>query len=56
MTTFNADKIKVKFGTRVDGSAVVEFEVGEYEVPKLRDLIQYTSGYSNLEVTVKSTK
>lgn len=53
MTVFRADKIKVKFGTRVDGSAVVELEVGEYETPNLKDLIQYTNGYTNLEITVK---
>jgi hypothetical protein len=35
---FNSDKVLVRTG-RVDNSAIVQFEVGEYEVHKLKELI-----------------
>jgi hypothetical protein len=38
MIKFIADKVKVKTG-RVDNSAVVEFEIGEYQLPNIKDLV-----------------
>lgn len=48
---FHADKVKVKTGYRVDNSSIVEFEIGEYESSKLKDLIGIVD--KNLKVTVE---
>ncbi len=49
MITFNADRVTVKTG-RVDNSAVVSFEVGEYEVKNIKDLLGIVD--KNLKITV----
>ena len=48
--TFNSDKVKVKTG-RVDNSAVVEFEIGEYELENIKELVKIV--HKNLKVTVE---
>jgi hypothetical protein len=50
---FIADKVKVKTG-RVDNSAVVEFEVGEYQLDKIKELVGVIG--LNLKVTVQDEK
>ena len=45
---FTADKIKVRTGS-VDNGAVVSFDVGEYQVEKLKELI----GIVDKELKVK---
>jgi hypothetical protein len=47
---FIADKVKVKTG-RVDNSAVVEFEVGEYQLDKIKELVGIID--QNLTVVVQ---
>lgn len=39
---FTADKIKLR-GPRIDGSMIVDLEVGEYEREKLKDLLDINS-------------
>lgn len=36
---FSADKVKIRTNWKVDNSATVEFTVGEYMVPNLKDLV-----------------
>ena len=38
MITFMSDKVKVKTG-KVDNSAVVEFEIGEYQLSNIKELV-----------------
>jgi hypothetical protein len=47
---FIADKVKVKTG-RVDNSATVEFEVGEYQLDKIKELVGIID--QNLTVVVQ---
>lgn len=50
---FLSDKVKVKTG-RADNSAVVEFEVGEYELEKIKELIGIVE--EELKITVETKK
>lgn len=47
---FIADRVKVKTG-RVDNSADVTFEVGEYQLKEIKDLMDMLD--KNLKVTVE---
>lgn len=46
---FMADKVTIKTG-RVDGSAIVSFEVGEYQLKNLKELVALVN--KALKVTV----
>ena len=48
--TFNSDKVKVKTG-RVDNSAIVEFEIGEYELENIKELVNVVN--KNLKIIVE---
>lgn len=48
--SFFADKVKVKTG-RIDNSGIVEFEVGEYELKNIAQLVTVTDCV--LKVTVE---
>lgn len=50
---FLSDKVKVKTG-RADNSAVVEFEVGEYQLENIKGLINVFD--KNLKVSVEIEK
>jgi hypothetical protein len=47
---FNSDKVKVKTG-RADNSADVIFEIGEYQLEKIKDLIDIVD--KNLKISVE---
>lgn len=49
MIQFNSDKVSIRTG-KVDNSAIVSFEVGEYEVSKLKELIGIVD--KNMKITV----
>ena len=36
--TFQSDKVKIKTG-KVDNSATVEFEIGEYQLSNIKELV-----------------
>ncbi len=38
MITFQSDKVKIKTG-KVDNSATVEFEIGEYQLSNIKELV-----------------
>jgi hypothetical protein len=48
---FNADRVKIKSGHRVDNSGEVIFMVGEYQLENIKNLVNIID--KNLEVTVK---
>lgn len=48
---FLSDKVKIKIGHRVDGSAEVTFEVGEYMVEKILPIALLSD--SILKVTIE---
>ena len=52
MIIFNSDKVSVKTG-KVDNSAMVSFEVGEYQLGNIKDLINVVD--KNLRITVEVT-
>lgn len=45
--TFLSDKVKIKTG-KADNSGSVEFEIGEYVLPQIKDLV----GIVDKEITV----
>ena len=49
MIQFNSDRVTIKTG-RVDNSAIVSFEVGEYQVKNIKDLLGIVD--KNLKITV----
>lgn len=50
---FESDKVTVKTG-RVDNSAIVSFEIGEYQLDQIKDLVSVRD--SVLKVTVEIEK
>jgi hypothetical protein len=50
MIEFNSDKVKVKTG-KADNSADVIFEIGEYQLDNIKDLINIVG--KNLKITVE---
>ena len=50
MIIFNSDKVRVKTG-KADNSATVEFEIGEYQISNIKDLIDIID--KNMKVTVE---
>lgn len=50
--TFLSDKVKVKTG-RADNSAVVELEVGEYQLDNIKDLIGVVDKELQVQITIK---
>jgi hypothetical protein len=53
MIEFNSDKVTIRTG-RVDNSAIVSFEVGEYQLDNIKDLIGLVD--KNLKITVEITE
>lgn len=53
MIVFNSDKVGIK-GPKVDNSYVISFEVGEYEVKNIKDLVGLVD--TNLKVSVELIK
>jgi hypothetical protein len=49
MIIFNSDKVRVKTG-KADDSATVEFEVGEYQLENIKELIGIVK--MNMKITV----
>lgn len=49
---FQSDKVKVKTG-RVDNSATVEFSIGEYMLPYIKDLVGITDRVLTVTVDVE---
>ena len=49
---FNADKVKVKTG-KTDNSAEVSFEVGEYSLDQIKDLVTVVAKELKVIVEVK---
>ena len=47
---FSADKVKIKTGHRVDGTAEITFEVGEYMVENILPLSLLNGKVLNVEV------
>jgi len=47
---FMSDKVKVKTG-RMDNSAIVEFEIGEYQLENIKELVGIVD--KELKVTVE---
>ncbi len=47
---FNSDKVQVRTG-RADNSAIVIFEVGEYQLDNIKDLINIVD--KNLKISVE---
>ena len=52
MIEFNSDKVTIRTG-RVDNSAVVSFEVGEYQLSNIKELIGLVD--KNLKISVEIT-
>ena len=50
MIEFNSDKVTIRTG-RVDNSAIVSFEVGEYELNNIMELIKIVD--KNLKISVE---
>ncbi len=55
MINFKADKVLLR-GPKVDGTYVVSFEVGEYELEKIKDLITTRDCVLDIQVKVKKEK
>ena len=49
MIQFNADKVAIRTG-KVDNSAIVSFEIGEYEVKNIKELLGIVD--KNMRITV----
>ncbi len=51
--TFQADKVKVKSGHRIDNSGEVTFLIGEYQLSQIKDLVTVVD--KPMQVIVKIT-
>lgn len=49
---FQSDKVKVKTG-RADNSAVVEFEIGEYQLEQIKPLVSLVAVGMKISVEVE---
>lgn len=49
---FQSDKVKVKTG-RADNSAVVEFEIGEYQLEQIKPLVGIVDSVLTVSVEVE---
>ena len=52
MITFMSDKVRVKTG-KADNSATVEFEIGEYQLNNIKDLVNIVDKELKVSVEVK---
>lgn len=52
MIEFTADKVSIKTG-KADNSGTVTFDVGEYELPKLKELIGITDKIIRVTVEIE---
>jgi len=50
--TFQSDRVTLKTG-RPDNSAVVSFEIGEYELESVKELVTITNAVLNVRVEVE---
>lgn len=53
--TFQSDKVKIKTG-KVDNSATVEFEVGEYQLSNIKELVGLVDKVYSVTVETEKEK
>jgi len=55
MINFKSDKVLLR-GPRVDGTYVVSFEVGEYELENIKDLITARDCILDIKIKIEKEK